>query len=729
MSNVTLATTIISATNTASYNEAQLSALTALQELYLEAPTRVQEFLDKLLRCGAHFSIVGGCLRDRILGYKDQVQDIDIFLQKDLNLALTVLKEFTTIEPSTWYGDNFSEKGIIDGVTINIVLSRDHCIDDLLVDNRFTASISEVLVTFKGREIQTVINNIPEAVTSGVIDIYIDQYSRKPFTYFYKMLQKPWASNFSYSIKYCGIISHDYTYQYLSSLSEYTFYTANERTIPQLAFSDFSDLNCPYADHIHRTLVSMWERVSNLILKQVCYPSAEVVLEMFLEGLYESNDLTYLAYKFFDMSPKARDQFDNFINDPTLMPFSESTYDLQRYNSRPSYCGWNLFKFLDSRGSQGTLGFNNEEQLLFLEGKKRLAFSKYVKRVKTPLHYIAVEYFYAMGFKDKFDKLGIQIPTFSTANELLPIIISPKWLDDRFINASITDLADLNNWAHVLGKHALNINKYFLTHFSSHYVNISIPEKFQAQVSKSPDLMTWIFEKELIIDWEAGDTAKACWKQTIIDQYVVIDEATIEQMYKFPGMVEAIYYTKKHDNSHIVFDSRFPTKQYIYNGYTLEILPKQDFRNLCIGDFVSSCQSPGGWGEGVCIDGWMDPHSVNYVVRSPSGKIQANFWAWLTKDPEYIVIDSIEGRNNDSLTDVVIQLMKQFLKDNPMCLLSTTHYGLTPHVVRALKEDYKLTTPKAPPVGYIDYSYFDAKTVYRLSKAYPDWTVDTYTPF
>ena len=148
------------------------------------------------------------------------------------------------------------------------------------------------------------------------------------------------------------------------------------------------------------------------------------------------------------------------------------------------------------------------------------------------------------------------------------------------------------------------------------------------------------------------------------------------------------------------------------NEMDLWTLPKSDMRNIFIGDITGNCQHLGGTGEMVCIEGWSDAHSVNYVFgNKEKDEFHAHMWVWETVNGDY-VIDSIEGRKFVDVKQVAYlttQFVNKMAAKGKKVYLSNTTYGLTKAVVKIIKDNDLCSDKTMVPdlCAHGEYSYAD----------------------
>lgn len=139
-------------------------------------------------------------------------------------------------------------------------------------------------------------------------------------------------------------------------------------------------------------------------------------------------------------------------------------------------------------------------------------------------------------------------------------------------------------------------------------------------------------------------------------------------------------------------------------------LDKSDIRNFTIGEITGCCQHIKGAGKYVCIDGWTDPYSINYVFGDKSeDKFYAHMWVWKAEDGS-IIIDSIEGRSfvdAKSISVLVAKFAKSMKDKGSRVILSSTSYGLTKDVRKILKANKFLSDTIKCPESICDYRYMD----------------------
>lgn len=241
-----------------------------------------------------------------------------------------------------------------------------------------------------------------------------------------------------------------------------------------------------------------------------------------------------------------------------------------------------------------------------------------------------------------------------------------------------------------------------------------IPENMKKLVAQSDQAIYWCFFTDLEIDWTVSkNSAKNCIISAIACKYALYEHEAIS-MFENPGSKAVLEFLEEHAHKPNTDEHNMPVTETItVDGYTVSLLPKTDFRNLYIGELTGCCQKLGGAGEDVCIEGWYDQYSSNYVLATSSGKILAHFWLWQTTEGGY-VIDSVEARSSmdvDILTDLVVEWVDVAL-GKAHIFISDCGYGITQQVVKKLREEFTLTKEDEPKAAFdpvSHYSYRDSR--------------------
>lgn len=232
-------------------------------------------------------------------------------------------------------------------------------------------------------------------------------------------------------------------------------------------------------------------------------------------------------------------------------------------------------------------------------------------------------------------------------------------------------------------------------------MTVAIPAKFQKAVATSRKLVEWVIDNNIMTtedDWDTSKSARVCIINKLANIHGV-DVKRAEEVFNNPSALEALRFIKL--NGEGVIKHNLPEVEFTIDGLTMSVLPKNDIRNLYIGEITQCCQKLGGYAHDVCEEGWNDSNSVNYVFTKGSA-ILAHMWVWKAIDGS-IVIDSIEGlKQADSKT--IASLIKMLDKSHKgKTYVSETHYGLTGDVIEALE----LTDLVQCPEPCYDYSYTD----------------------
>lgn len=406
------------------------------------------------------------------------------------------------------------------------------------------------------------------------------------------------------------------------------------------------------------------------------------IFELVREGYLESMDYTsYVIEKSVEY---------------TFDVYAEDTQDI--INRVPSASlGWDIMSELTT-----------DQQVNLVAGFKRKAFSA---KEKASLKYLQ-EWARAHGYKDVLKlpvlvyESEVNVKAFSwdlprgvyKASHLKGLKLSP----DMLINSI--------KWSTLFGTSVKNLTRYRLRHYRPVVEAITLPVNKVDQVSKNDDLIEWIVNTDLVVDWGVSKSAKVCVLEAIKATYGV-SQQDAETFLTNPSLRVAADFARENPNKSIPTNPVLKNKVWETSKYRLEMLPKQDLSNLYIGAITECCQHLLGEGREVCEVSWTDEHSINYVVKSKeSGNIYAHFWAWVSAQGQ-VVIDSIEGRHNEELTEHVVELVKQFAKEQPT-MLSTTYYGFTKDVAEKLGLHNRDEAVELHAITY--YPYADADTAWAL---------------
>ena len=269
------------------------------------------------------------------------------------------------------------------------------------------------------------------------------------------------------------------------------------------------------------------------------------------------------------------------------------------------------------------------------------------------------------------------------------------------------DFSKVLEWSVILGEASLLLDRYWINH-TDLVREVNIPRSMVKAVASNHRLMSWVFEHNLDVDWSVSKSPRICIIKAIMLLYGV-DNKVATVIYDNPNSVQAVEFSRVNDNSDIKVSKSFPTNIYTSScgKYVLSMLPKDSLTNLLIGEYTSCCQHLNGAGRNVCIDGWFDQYSVNYVIKSiDSGVIYSHFWMWESQEG-LLVLDSLEGRSDENIAKVTLELVKAFIRSNTNVVIGDTGYGYTYKLISDLGLAHKDTIKC--PTPYTDYRYMDAR--------------------
>lgn len=271
-------------------------------------------------------------------------------------------------------------------------------------------------------------------------------------------------------------------------------------------------------------------------------------------------------------------------------------------------------------------------------------------------------------------------------------------------------------WPDVLGYILLGVSGIGLSS-STHLENATnfrvIPEHMKKLVAQNDRAIHWCFFTNLDIDWTVSkNSAKNCIIKSISQGFGCTEEQA-SSLFETPTAVKAIAFVNKVGPA--VEEHTMPLTEDVVDeeGYKVSLMPKRDIRNLYIGELTACCQKLGGVGEDVCIQGWKDKHSANYVLTTASGTILGHFWLYETVDGGY-VIDSVEARQSLDV-EKLISLVKSWVstvRPNRKLYISNCYFGITQKVIATLRKGFSLLAEAEPapafkPEGH--YKYRDSR--------------------
>lgn len=647
------------------------------------------EYVEKTLP-EATVVVAGGFFRDTYLNTK--VEDIDVFVLTKEYPPVPEIPNVSVECSASGYENvqaNMSSYKLdtLGCQTVNLVYDYTSNSGEELMD-RFSASYSKLGYNLTTGEVYT---EGFKSIDKGVCELYMTDSVTGLLKYMEKLSKKPWADVFCYN--HFGIfkeyfLAKDFRYERVpfageiaGAITEYGFLKTVNCEVD--AYSIVEEIE----SFVREVAECAYAFDSHMVPCALLSPKEYAMLVA--EGYLVSRDV----YSFLQGECKSlAEGLQRLIK-------SKNEHHLQTGACiKPLPKGWGFLMHL-----------TREKQELFVQGYKRRVFTP-GEKVHTS---VFVEYVranglghllpysqdrYVMSFHFPIPRQGVKASIFKGA---------PKY--------TLSDLSSALEWGVVLGNGVVNLDSYFLGHFGVTYYGIKVPDVFKVALSKSTEAMRWVFEQGLEVDYTVSKSLKKCVLVALQKKYLVNDQLA-EQLYNDPSLRFALDFAAKNPNEHIELNPVFPRQVWETDKYTLEMLPKTDITNLTIGILTSCCQYISGVGSSVCTQGWIDPHSVNYVIRSKdSGKIYAHFWAWASQDG-HIIIDSVEGRKSDELTQHTVELIKKFSHNRKGVLLSTTHYGFTRDVIDALASGKE---SRYVPSSASEYRYKDATTVYAISQEIP----------
>ena len=678
---------------------------------------KVREFNDKR---GAmiYITLAGGMFRDPIL--KSEVQDYDVFMSGHLSRAFIVWfneelakSEFCPKdleEDNTYHGGFKSVKYTFDGDTPSLnIVSKAAVVS-------FNADISKLGITFDSKgEVYQVFSEGIQAIRDRkvILSLHVsdeEEYSAQSLhRYARKLLLKPWANQFTFELQVTGDVEYTEVWQH-NDLSEESFYAAHttpvETLLCLLEFGLFSVWKEGQAETFVKTVRNFHDRLFNEAL-QLVGPSVRFRLDtadyvsLWLEGYIREGG----AYDVIRAGhPSISGIIVNGIKDETYMHYnvlrgraSAETLDL----------GWDIMSHLSV-----------EAQCLLVEGKKRLAFSYRDNGYSSAA---LRQYYRAIGFGKVLE--AYECPKNVFTADVRVFLGKPGFTPKQAIsNARYTtlDFSKVLGWSTVLGEASLLLDRYWINH-ADLVREVNIPRSMVKTIAINHRLMSWVFEHSLDVDWSVSKSPKVCIIKAIMLVHGV-DNKAATVIYDNPGSIQAIEFSKVNDNSNVIISKSFPNNRTYTSScgkYVLEMLSKTSLDNLIVGEYTSCCQHLEGAGRTVCIDGWLDPYSVNYVIKSiDSGLIYSHFWMWESQEG-LLVLDSLEGRSDNGISSVTLELVKAFINTNTNIAIGNTGYGFTSKLINDL--GLSLNNTVKCPTPYIAYRYMDASGGVFLTNGCEGW--------
>lgn len=634
---------------------------------------------DPVLQRLGSYTLAGGCFRDIVLGC--EVVDLDIFLDKPFAYGFIFGmggEHIPTAEEE--YENACSDKVRLNGKIYNFIVDMRQSVDS------FSADISKMGVKVVNNRVVEVYSEGLEAIERREIRFMSNDYLALQ-AYAYKMAQKPWAKHFLFVCE-----MPEYGYREEARASQVVFNKVSDKAIPMSVL--LREVGLFFGQDISKEFDKKWsafcsdfdnmaKELSCADKYRVCYDiTRKTIEEAYHEGFFENLDV--LGY--FQTYPEKIQVEQDIIGKRIEKAYNR--VEIHEYAN-----GWEILGQLD-----------RAEQELFVHGKKRKALLPVLGQSES---YYA-EYLKAQGYGNNLAYfLDFSLPSVY----MLPASfkLKAKQLGGKKFSVP-SELLSTLTWGNVLGEAALLLKGTWLNH--SPKASVVVPPKFQKAVATSDSLLNLVFMELFPVDWTLANSARLCALRTIMRD-VGVDENAAEAILANPALIKAGEFMAKNDNSHIEVSDTFPRKKYEWNGYTLEMLSKQSVDNLLMGEYTACCQHMDGDGKMVVFDGWLDPHSVNYIIRSPSGTIRAHFWAWESEDG-HIVLDSLEGRREENIKNATLALVKMFLADNANVVIGDCDYGFTKQLLAELNIRNRQEAPE--PIS--SYGYRDADLVMVPSTSY-----------
>ncbi len=647
-----------------------------------------QEILEKMKDLADTFTVVGlagGFIRDQLLNVEPK--DIDLFVRgfNNSKVTLSQLSTLGYIDPVDAEEEGYSQFFSFRQGDYNLVVTHNHPATEA---EMFSCSASEVALIMTAKtvwnlgvkELEYVLQFQVSSLaykTHKTGDVYMKLNNRNCYggllRYINKISAKPWAEGRVFKYWFKGE-------------------TLEERVCPKGGFNFNLDEIVGEASDLTEAGGQLC--LFNQVLNPFVFDKAEyeqwvtdmdkianrlVVLEFDLCS-YDGNHI-FEMYDLQLLNKLVQIGSEN-LSDHDLLEMSE----LYSYSPLEVPKEWRGVREVLTNELKGWDFLEKVNPETYFSGNKRQAFKN--------CHYKEL-YLLSLGYKGQLLNSNMPMDWMRTTESFVQgklKFIPKKWTD-------VEQVYNALKWTNVMGAATEFLSEYWINHFYNSFLEIQIPEKYRAQVAKNRYMMTWIFDRHLEVVWDKK-TAKECVLATLASKY---GEDIAEEAFENPSILRVKSFISANPQT-VDLESPVVVNQY-YKEWSLSLLHKKDKINLYIGDLTGCCQHLSGAGHMVVKQGWNDPRSCNYVVRSPSGKILSHFWCWEAQDGT-LVIDSIEGRESVPL-DILTELLRKFIAASPRAVvIADTCYGFTKTVVLNLGSGMNQVLV---PMPYFQYGYLDAK--------------------
>lgn len=603
------------------------------------------------------FAVAGGYIRDQLLGVK--VSDVDIFATAYPEVVRQHCDyEATMIDRrSDMYGDIVESFSFRKGVFNLVATNPDKSLRERV--SNFTCDVSSFGAYFFANSEGIYFKGVDslmgeESFRSKTLTIKVNNLSISDLRYGKKLISRPCFEGWYV----CDPITNDVVTISNGSVPSYSFFSL---TVEQLEhIKEIADrtetVNDPdsFAYPYNPTAVQLTCDKLGLVDCDVA------ICRAYLKGMIDSDgnveDFVYYSDLVDVVQSKTK-----FVSDPVYDVVWEAAKHVTA-TPNTTLKGWDILSYM-----------SRDVADMFVAGYHRKAI---LRSGSIPA------ILFTLGFKGDY--------TFNLDNDVCTVL-SEFLNEDEMLDFSgvkpkfCSDFDNVLHYIHALyySKYVGSAVKYLSQYHRTHTVPmVKIPESHAAAVVKSMTLMgSLTVLQDTPIEWSRDKSAKQCILSAIEKAYPQLPALMVLEN---PSMIEAVDILKElgdaSEYAHEVYGP-FSTEE----GYTLEALPKSDIRNLVLGDLTGCCQTLGGAAEEVCTLGWKDKHSINYVVKSPSGKVLAHTWVWTDEFGNFI-LDSVEGRGSiepSIVAKLITQLVEAIGADN--CYLSTTFYGMTRDIASLLE--------------------------------------------
>lgn len=412
--------------------------------------------------------------------------------------------------------------------------------------------------------------------------------------------------------------------------------------------------------------------------------------------VFENIVMTYReeGYKFSTLSEKIKDSWWHFLSSKNsgIERDVYVSWFSKRFVDNGLEYGQNMASF--SRGFEFMEHMNSEQHSLWGQGKKRIAIS-------------SLPFYIQVATMTKGSEKLINVSRIGMLHSPVGVSLTGRLSVKDYSNTSATLLM----YANYLGDKGLSFNPKEYVGFGDNMIDLmnGASKQLIHEINSLDDLR---MIGEIVSDMqELTDEVKSAKTVQGVINAVLSDERAKAFFKEYKEIRAAKVYNRLANKKQ---ETLIPIVKFAGENMSVRHLEKENPINLIIGEITSCCQKIDGAGEEVCIDGWKDPYSINYIFENKSGNFYAHTWVWQAKNGD-IILDSVESRDFVSVKEIaecIIGMAKEYAKIGLKVAISEdVSYGCTGEVLEELKKMEVLS-----PV----FLCGESKTEYRYQDTDPD---------